>query len=304
MERVVVSGATSMLGSAVIRNCIEHGVEVLAICREGSYRRDRIPQSSLVTIMECNLPGYCNLDVEGRKSYDTFFHFAWMSTTDRNNMDAQVSNIRYTLDAVALAHRLGCRTFVGAGSQAEYGRCEEIIDENTPTRPENGYGMAKLCAGQMAILECEKHGITCIWPRIFSVYGPGDFHTTMVSSLIEQLLDGKRPQTTLGEQLWEFLYCDDAAEALIRLSRQGKHGNIYCVGSGRARPLKEYIEELRMAVNSESEIGVGEVPYGEKQIMHLQADITKLQRLTGFEPQITFEKGIRRTVAWAREHRG
>ena len=54
----------------------------------------------------------------------------------------QNANIKYTLDAVELAKRLGCKTFIGAGSQAEYGRVEGTISEKTDKNPENGYALA------------------------------------------------------------------------------------------------------------------------------------------------------------------
>ena len=57
-----------------------------------------------------------------------------------------------------------------------------------PTRPENGYGMAKLCAGQMSRLECERLGLDHVWPRVLSVYGPYDGPSTMISSAIRTLL--------------------------------------------------------------------------------------------------------------------
>lgn len=71
----------------------------------------------------------------------------------RNDMPAQIENIRYTIDAVRTAAAMGCRVFVGTGSQAEYGRVDGVLRADTPTNPENGYGMAKLCAGQMSRTE-------------------------------------------------------------------------------------------------------------------------------------------------------
>lgn len=83
---------------------------------------------------------------------DAFFHLAWAHTigAGRNDMPAQIENIRYTIDAVRTAAAMGCRVFVGTGSQAEYGRVDGVLRADTPTNPENGYGMAKLCAGQMS----------------------------------------------------------------------------------------------------------------------------------------------------------
>ena len=90
----------------------------------------------------------------------------------RNDMPLQTRNIASALQAAELAAKLGCNTFVGAGSQAEYGRTEQLLSPETPVFPENGYGMAKLCAGQMSRIRCQELGIKHVWVRILSVYGP------------------------------------------------------------------------------------------------------------------------------------
>ena len=79
-----------------------------------------------------------------------------------------------TIDAVRTAAAMGCRVFVGTGSQAEYGRVDGVLRADTPTNPENGYGMAKLCAGQMSRTEAAALGMDHVWARILSVYGPHD----------------------------------------------------------------------------------------------------------------------------------
>ena len=75
------------------------------------------------------------------------------------------------------------------------------------------------------------------------------------------------------------------------------------MGSGKARPLAENIQILRDAIDPGLPLGLGEIPYGSKQVMHLCADITQLKEDTGFEPQISFEAGIKETIAWLRSHR-
>lgn len=215
-------------------------------------------------------------------------------------MYLQNQNVRYTLDAAELAYRLGCTTFIGTGSQAEYGRVEGSLTPETPVHPENGYGMAKLCAGQMSRAICERLQMKHIWVRILSVYGPYDGAGSMVSSTIRTLMAGKHASFTPGEQRWDYLYSEDAARALCLLAENGISGRTYVLGSGRARPLKEYIMEIYRAVgevNSKAgSIGIGDLSYGEKQVMHLEADLGQLVQDTGFKPQVSFEKGIRETI--------
>lgn len=313
MKGVIITGPTGVIGTALIRKCIEKNIKILAIIRKNSFRKNQIPENPLVEVVECDLKDLRKLSkadiAQALKKkdtdiqYDVFYHLAWEATIgdERNDMKKQLFNVEYALDAVALAERLGCQTFIGAGSQAEYGRCELKLSDKTPTFPENGYGMAKLCAGQMTRAECEKRGIRHIWARILSVYGPADGEKTMIMSVIRKLLAGEKPLLTAGEQLWDYLYGGDAAEALYLLGEKGKHGNIYCIGSGQTRMLREYVEILRDTINPQLPLGIGELPYGEKQVMYLCADISKLTEDTGFVPKITFEEGIKETVKYVRD---
>ena len=69
---------------------------------------------------------------------------------------------------------------------------------------------------------------------------------------------------------------------------------------GTARPLREYIETLRDAIDPALPLGLGNIPYGPQQVMFLQADITQLAADTGFAPRTAFADGIRATIAWAK----
>ena len=303
MKRAIITGGTGMLGLALMRLLVKEGIQVLVLVHPGSAKCDRIPSHPLIQVEACGLEELHEFTPEGQ--YDAFFHFAWAGTYGdvRNNMYLQNENIRYTLDAVELAHRTGCQVFCGAGSQAEYGRVEGTLSSATPIHPETGYGMAKLCAGQMSRRMCAGYGIRQIWFRILSIYGPFDGPQTMVMSGIRQMLAGERPRYTKGEQLWDYLHCDDAARAFYLSALYGKDGAVYCVGSGQPRLLKDYITVIRDAVSPGMEIGFGEVPYFENQVMYLCADITELTADTGFVPEISFEEGIAQTVDWCRRNR-
>ena len=304
LRGAVITGATGMIGAALTSLLLERGVRVIALVHPGSKKRGNLPaEHPMLTIVEAGLE---NLkDLEPQSSADAFFHLAWSGTYGdaRNDYDLQLKNVAYTLDAVRLAERYGCTVFVGAGSQAEYGKPKDVLAPDSPVNPETGYGIAKLAAGQMSRGECHKYGMVQVWTRFFSVYGPGDNAYTMVMSGINQMLDGKRPAYTAGDQLWDYLYCRDAAKAMLLCAEYGTDGSVYCVGSGKVRPLAEYIEAIRAAVGPQAQVGLGERPYFPGQVMHLQADISTLTRDTGFVPETDFEEGIRRTVAWAKEQR-
>lgn len=304
MRRAIITGATGAIGIALINNLIESNVEMLILCREGSKRNQNIPIHPLVTMKHCALDQLAGLQNDTGKDYDVLYHFAWEGTMGvaRNDVYMQNKNVQYTLDAVAVAERFGCKTFIGAGSQAEYGRVEGTLNSTTPAFPENGYGIAKLCAGQMSRIMCGQKGIKHIWTRILSIYGPNDNPNTMIMSTIGKILHGEVPVLTKGEQKWDYLYSKDAAKAFTLLADQGKDGKIYCIGSGKAFPLTDYIKQLRDAIDVNAILGIGQLPYKPKQVMYLCADISELTQDTGFMPSYIFEKGIQDTIEWYKGH--
>ena len=122
----------------------------------------------------------------------------------------------------------------------------------------------------------------------------------MVTSPIRKHLEGVKPSFTKGEQKWDYLYSVDAGKAFKLIGEKGKDGAVYPLGGGTARPLADYIMKMRDAANPDAELGLGDIPYGDKQVMYLCADISDLTRDTGWVPETDFETGIANTVAWLR----
>ena len=294
MKRAILTGATGVVGTALIKELLENGIELLVLCRKDSQKNERIPDHPLIIKKYCDLSELSELQNDNGKEYDVFYHFALAATDGlgRNNMEAQADNIKYALDAVNAAKRFGCNVFIGAGSQAEYGRADGLLGPETPCFPENGYGMAKLCAGQMTREYAHQMGMKHIWTRILSVYGPNDRENTMIMSLINKLQKNESPVLTGGEQIWDYLYSGDAARALRMLGEKGIDGKTYVIGSGQARPLREYMEKVRDVVSPGTSLEFGAIPYSEKQVMYLCADISGLKKDVGWKPAVGFSKGI------------
>lgn len=302
IKKLAITGATSSIGVTMIEECIRRNIEVVAIFRFSSVTAPRVPEHPLIKKVNCDLEGLKDLEISGEKC-DALLHLAWASTksTERNNLAPQVKNIQYALDAVDLSYRLGCHTFMGAGSQAEYGQHEENLTEDTREKPSTAYGMAKLCAGQMTRMSCHNKGIRHVWPRILSTYGPYSPYQTVLYYEIRELLQGNEPQLSGGDQIWDFVYLRDAVRALLSLLEFGHDGEIYLVGSGKTRRLKEFLLETRDAIDPFLSLGLGAVAYGTNTVMHLGGDISKIERDTGWKPETPFDKGIRETIKWVKK---
>ncbi len=124
MNKIVITGATSMVGLNFIQYLLNKEVEIVAIIRKNSSRKNLIPKSKKIKVVESNLDELKDLNIE--EKCDVFVHLAWQSApeTSVDSVYVQNMNVKCTLDAVHLAKRIGCKRFIGAGSQAEYGRVE------------------------------------------------------------------------------------------------------------------------------------------------------------------------------------
>ncbi|MEY8430273.1 NAD(P)-dependent oxidoreductase [Lachnospiraceae bacterium 48-42] len=308
MGRAVITGATGAIGRALVSEALKYHEEVLVIVRRNSQRAEGLKQMKRCRVLEADLFEYPHIpelmEMQGLEGsgYDIFFHLAWMAPfgADRNNLDLQLANVQAALDAVRLAHKMGCRTFVGTGSQAEYGQPEGALSPDTPAYPETGYGISKLCAGQMTRLLCEQMEMRHIWTRILSVYGPYDRKETLISTAVINMLENKDTIFTPCNQIWDYLYSEDAARAIYMAGEKGKNGAVYMIGSGETRKLSEYIEVIAELTGYTKKIGFGRRAYNDKQVMYLKADISGLKRDTGFVPAVSFEEGIERLIEFYR----
>lgn len=278
---------------------------MLAVVHRVSERAAELKTINYCCVMNLDLSEYEKAMEEMAKQdiasdgYELFFHLAWMAPfgEGRNNLELQLKNVKASLAAVRFAKALGCTTFIGAGSQAEYGRVTGKLSPDTPAFPETGYGIAKLCAGQMTRLTCEQAGVKHIWTRILSVFGPHDGAQSLISVAIDDMMNNRETSFTPCDQIWDYIYSEDAARAMLLTAQKGKHGSVHVIGSGEVHPLKEYIQKIAEITNYKKVIGFGKRPYNEKQVMHLQADISVLTDL-GFKTQVSFEEGIRKTIDW------
>ena len=299
--RVFITGASGFVGSFFLKLILssgKHDVAVLLKNPESVWRiKDCLQQTTIIKGDLTDLPPL-EKEVKAFKP-DAFVHLAWNGVMGSNRNDVnQWRNVPQALHLVEMASQVGAMHWVGLGSQAEYGQCPDKVNESTVTNPTTLYGVSKLAACNLANRLCKEIGIRFAWLRLFSSYGPTDNPGWMIPYVIDSLLAGRKPRLTSAEQLWDYIYVEDAATSIAAVLDSDKAEGIFNLGSGKAFKLRTVIEMIRDRIDPSLPLGFGEIPYRTDQVMCLEADITRLKKLTGWIPKVGIEEGLDKTIRW------
>lgn len=304
--RVFLTGATGFVGSHVLRRLVDRGVPTAALLRPGSAGERIADLRGRFVEVAGDLDATERLNSPLRDfAADTLIHLAWEGVGNRYRNDPlQVErNLPRSVELLRVAAAAGVGHWVGFGSQAEYGPCDTVIGEDQPPQPTTLYGVAKLAACQAATILCQQLDMRFSWLRLFSVYGPMDDPGWLIPFIIRQLLAGESPPLTEGAQRWDYLYVTDVADAVHAVAENPEADGIFNLGSGAPRTVRSIAELIRDLVDPAAELRFGEIPYRKNQIMHLEADTSRLRDTVTWRPEVSFDSGIAQTIEWFREHR-
>lgn len=299
--KVVLTGASGFVGSFVLKLLLASGShEVAIILREPNAAWRIEDELARVKVIPGDISNVSSFEGEINKfKPDAFVHLAWGGVLGDNRNDIrQWNNITDTLQLLEVASRVGASHWIGLGSQAEYGQCQAKVDEYVITNPTTLYGISKLAACNVAKKMCDELGMRFAWLRLFSSYGPTDNPSWMIPYLINSLLLDERPRLTAAEQLWDYIYVEDAAAAVVSVLENIDAEGIFNLGSGASTSLKVIIEKIRDYINPNLPLGFGEVAYRPDQVMHLEADVSRLNQLTNWSPCVDLDEGLDKTIRW------
>jgi nucleoside-diphosphate-sugar epimerase len=304
--RCLVTGASGHVGSYLARCLIQHGAEVFVLVRPQSDLWRLADVMEQVTVLHGDLSNVPAAGGISEAAPDVVFHLAWYGVTNyyRNHPEQIIQNVTGSLQLFQAAQAAGCRCWVGVGSQAEYGPHSGLLTEDLPVQPTTAYGVSKLCVGMLTEKLCEMAGIRYVWLRLLATYGPKDDERHLIPTVIQQLLAGKKPALTPGEQKWDYLYVEDAAEAIYRVAITAQAQGVYNLGSGEAYPVRDIVTRIRDMIDPSLPLGLGDVPYRPDQVMHLQAGISRLQSAIDWAPTTDLDEGLQHTIDWYRSKPG
>jgi nucleoside-diphosphate-sugar epimerase len=297
MKNIIVTGGTGFIGRHLVKLLASENYNVTVITRNLKKSKNQLGNS--LNLIECNLNDINKLKIDNIKC-DVFYNLAWdgVSSEFKDNIDMQLKNIEMTLKIAEFAKNINTGLFISAGTVAEYVFCEETMDVYEKQTPNDMYGASKVAAHFLLDVYTRNNNLPFIWCIIPSAFGEGRTDNNILSYTIRELLAGRKPKYGSLTQMWDFLYVKEIVRALKLIGEKGQSGKIYGIGSGVYKPLREYIEIIRDAINPNLPLGIGERPELSQKTFSSCVNINELTKDTGFVPQIYFEEGIKRTIEW------
>ncbi len=310
MKKVLITGVTSFIGFSVMKELYNRGIDIIAVVRSSSKNMDKL-QGYRIKIIECDLESIKTIEdkILGEK-IDIIYHFAWQGVYGKEcrNEKIQLMNLHATLDLIDVADRLDIPTFIGAGSIHETEAIYEMSENRIIKNRGLMYKSAKLAAHYMGKAKCGYTGIRFFWPIITNAYGEGEISDRLISSAIRKLLCGSTLNVSEGEQLYDFIYIDDVANAFYLIGKKGIDGRNYIIGSGHPQPLYKYLKIVERFVNDMVSypqyirLGFGKKTQYVINLPESSFETRTLTEDTGFYPRTSFEKGIIKTIQWTEKN--
>lgn len=309
--RAVITGATSFVGAATVKEMLKRGHTVIAVVRPQSKKLELITkpndwalENGQLQIVENDLsePERLPKIVDG--ACDAFLHFGWggSGSNARTDRALQEKNLEDSLNTVRAAKKLGCTRFLFSGSQAEYGLHKTLMNEELDCSPRSLYGESKLKMRFEGEKLCKELGMAYIHTRIFSAYGPGDHPWTLVESCLNAFTSGETLSLGQCTQQWNFIYIDDLARAMCALAETPAealdHENpVYNLAGEETKPLREFVEEIHELCEGNGTAAYATRSENAEGVIHLIPDISKVKTATGWKPEMEFTAGIRTMLA-------
>jgi nucleoside-diphosphate-sugar epimerase len=296
MKRVLVTGASGFIGRHCVPLLLCKGYEVHAV------RRSRADvQATGVHWHEADLLDAKEMaEVVSDVKPSHLVHLAWYAVPGEYWTSAE--NIRWvqaSLELVRLFVSHGGQRAVMAGTCAEYdwnyGYCSEEI---TPRSPTTLYGVCKHSLERMVSSYAALAGVSVAWGRIFSLFGPHEYESRLVPSVIWSLLRGEVVSCSEGNQVRDYLYVEDVASAFVALLESTVQGPVN-IASGRPISVKDLIGMAIKELHGEQLVQFGALPTQNEPPL-IVGDTNRLRTRVGWNPSFSLEAGMRLNIAWCR----
>lgn len=308
--KVLVTGGAGFIGSAFVRQAVKEGWDVAVLDAltyagdlerlkevDGKYKFyhvDLVERNAVFDVLEDFRP-------------EVIVHFAAESHVDRSILDPLRfirSNVEGTLNLLDASKEFKVERFINISTDEVYGELGEegYFTEESPLNPNSPYSVSKAGADMLGRAYYRTYKLPVITVRPSNNYGPWQYPEKLIPVIIlKALRDEPIPVYGNGMNVRQWLYVEDCAEAVLKIVKDGKEGEIYNVAGPKEKRNIEVVKTiLRLMNKPESLIKFVKDRPGHDYRYAMKVE--KIKRELSWEPKVGFEEGISKTVEWYLSH--
>ena len=304
--KLLITGGAGFIGSEFVRQAVKESYQV-AVVDKLTYAGDleRLKE------VEDGISFY-RADITNREFMEHIFktekpdvvvHWAAESHVDRSILDASPfieTNVKGTQVLLDVAKEIGVNLFVNIATDEVYGELGEEgqFYEDTPLNPSSPYSVSKASADMLGRAYYRTYGLPVITVRPSNNYGYWQYPEKLIPVVILKALnDEPVPVYGTGENVREWLFVSDCAEAVFEIIEKGKPGEIYNVGSGEERRNIDVVRSILQLLNKPEDL-ITFVKDRPGHDFRYSLNTEKIERELGWKAKVKFEEGIEKTVNW------
>lgn len=294
----LVTGGAGFIGSNLVRALLEQGSGVIVIDDFSTGRREHLPRSSKLTVIEGDLAQLADLE-RYVEQCDYVFHLAAQVGTlqaTRDPLGDAHANIIATVRLLEACRGASVRKIVCSTSAAAFGEAQTTpIPEDHPQRPESFYALSKMAAERYAVLSATLLHLPTVCLRYFNVYGLPMAASEYAGVIVEFLgrLRANRPLVIHGDGLQDrdFVYVKDVVAANLLAAQRGAPGAVYNIGTGTATTVLDLARLMCDMADRRPPIEF--LPRRPGEVRHSVAEIKLARADLGYEPAYDLRTGLR-----------
>lgn len=301
MKKVLVTGARGFIGSHTLPLLKKKGFEIFAV----TSKKNHVQNDDIDWIHLDLFNQQQTRDVLSQIRPEYLLHLAWDTTHGKFwNSVENASWVAASIHLLEVFSLSGGKRVVIAGSCAEYDwNNSPCVVGQTPLKPNSFYGQCKNALHSILEPWAKAVGLTLLWGRIFHLFGPGEHRNRFIPSIILGLLNNCEIPCSHGNQIRDFLYVKDVANAFVELLDNQASG-AFNVGSGIKISLKELANKISLFFprNRHNLLQFGKLPASSSDPLELVPDIKPLKNALGWHPNFSLEEALEETIEWWKQN--
>ncbi len=309
-KTLLITGGAGFIGSEFVRQAVKKGYKTIVVDKltyAGDLERLKEVENE-ITFYKSNIANKEFIEhIFKTEKPNIVVHWAAESHVDRSILDASPfidTNVKGTQVLLDIAKDFGVEKFINIATDEVYGELGEEgqFFEDTPLEPNSPYSASKASADMLGRAYYRTHGLPVITVRPSNNYGYWQYPEKLIPVVILKALNNEPiPVYGTGENVREWLFVSDCADAVFEIMDKGKIGEAYNVGSGEEKRNIDVVKSILQILNKPEDL-IEFVKDRPGHDFRYSLNVDKIKNEIGWEAKVKFDEGIQKTVSWYLEN--